>query len=222
MKKVMQFVVLSVVAAGITSSCRPSSSDGLFEGVDSEFDVGNGLHRNCTTGLPISASEFQVTRAGIDWHDEGRELDIILEYGAIEQFGQDIYSSIAFIDNANPTSEIRDPHPRSTHARARIMTGAGLSGDGTTYAEFWVVDDLANWSNAEVATISERVEILGNQIRISVPGELLGLSGPSDLRVGDWSWVAVSFSADDPEVCVETPFTAPWPLFIVVPGTVNS
>ena len=205
-------VALSIYAL-LATSCRAEHSRDLFSNAEFIFVLDKSDHHHCTAALADISPEYLLTRVGVSWRDDGQMLDILLEYGRVSEIPQGTWGRVAFIDSANPVREIWNySHPRSLHAEARIITGFVVMRTGSLRAAEWVIDDKLNLAESEISKTEERVEVRGNQVRVSVPASLLEVSGRSDPRIRDWSWVAFSGSESFRDLCIEAPKETPWPL----------
>jgi hypothetical protein len=213
-----KLVLAGLLLAALMVGCGPTQQDGLFEKADLVFDVGEGDYRNCQTGEVLLQSPppgHALTRVGLRWHDDGTQLDFLLEFGGVEEYPARTFTWIGFIDS---TRDFFPSNDGSDHAHNRQHFGAQLQYGEKTWLHnhFWLVSSDGEWLKGAPGIIQygDELEIRGNQIRLTIPSTFFKVSGPTDTRLGNYSW-HVSTGAEDDRThsdCVSAGLGNPWPV----------
>lgn len=213
-KLVGQTLLLTILLFG----CGTAPEEGLFNDADLTFDVKETTYRNCQTGDALAETpspEHALTRAGLRWHDDGRQLDFLLEYGGIDEYPARTFTWIGFVDRTRTFSESNDG---SDHAHNRMHFGVQLQWGDKNYVHnhLWKVTSDGEWLKGVPAVIryGDEIEISGNQVRMTVPKGLMEVSGPKDPRLANLSWHVSTGDEDDRTHfnCIGSGLENPWPV----------
>jgi hypothetical protein len=208
----------ALLLAVFLAACRPGQPDGLFENADFAFELEENDYRDCRTGGPLvatSAPDHALTRVGLRWHEDGRQLDFLLELGGVESYPYRTYTWIGIVDGERGFFANNDG---SEFAADRMHFGAQLQfGErGMLHHHFWNVSSEGEWRKGAPGVIrfGDEFELSGNQVRVSIPATVFHVTGPNDPNLENFSWHVSTGSEDDASRsdCVGAGVGDPWPV----------